>query len=120
MSIAFLFGSGADTDACLSLPSGKSFAEALISGKYNKEVEKLLQIDTSHFKILYPNSSNMYLQTIYENQEKAKAVLDRDEVDLCLKYYNDKKAVNFDIIRDIASRWYKAITNCESDLEEKI
>lgn len=120
MSVSFLFGSGADTDACSSLPSGNSFAEALITNKYNKEVEELLKINASHFKMLYPTSSKIYIQTIYHNQEKAKKFLDNNDVDLCITYYNDKQSVKFDDIKILASRWYKAITNCESDSEKSI
>ena len=67
MSVSFLFGSGADTDACSSLPSGNSFAEALITNKYNKEVEELLKINASHFKMLYPTSSKIYIQAYFPN-----------------------------------------------------
>ena len=120
MSIAFLFGSGADTDACPSLPSGNFFADALITGKYNEEVKKLLQIDTSHYKILYPTSSKMYIQTIYHNQEKAKSVLGPNVVKCCVKYYADKPKGMFDDIRKNIPKWYNAIVNCQSDSEKRI
>lgn len=70
MRITFLFGSGADTDACLSLPSGNAFAETFISKKHRKEVKQLLNVDTAAFKMLYPTSSKMYIQTIYHHSKR--------------------------------------------------
>ena len=120
MSITFLFGSGADTDACSCLPSGNVFTEALITEKYSKEVKELLNIDTSHFKILYPTSKKIYIQTIYHNQEGARNILTDDEIDLCIKYYNGDKNVSFDEIKGFCSKWYEVIKNPKSDSEQKI
>ena len=54
--VTFLFGSGADTDACKKLKSGATFAADIISNKYNSIIESLLGEKLGNFKLIYPSS----------------------------------------------------------------
>ena len=120
MSITFLFGSGADTDACRNLPSGNAFAENIITEKYNKEIKELLNIDTSRFKFLYPQSTKIYIQTIYHNEEEAREILGENEVAMFIGYYNGECKEQRNEIRNRCSEWYAAITKPENELHQKI
>ena len=87
MNIMFLFGSGADTQACNSLKSGSGFAEAVVCNRYNSQIKSITGLEASHFKMIYPQSTKIYIQTIYNNQEKAKKVLGEDVVKDFVSYY---------------------------------
>ena len=119
--ITFLFGSGADTDACKSLMSGQGFSEGLLTNKYKKEINAITGIDAAHFQLLYPTSTKVFVQTIAEHEEDARKVLGNSVVEKFISYYQndtkkttDKNSVNY--VEDISCPcidWYKKLTNPE-------
>lgn len=119
MKITFLFGSGADTQACDKLVSGNAFARALIHNQYKNEVQALLNTDTSHFKFIYPQSKKIFIQTIYSNQEKAKNVLGNDSVEKCVSNYEDGIASK-DEVKELCRKWYNIISSDCHDQNEEI
>lgn len=120
MSTLFLFGSGADTDCCKELKSGQSFSEALLSDKYDSELKSLLGDDACNFKLLYPASTKVFIQTVVTFEEKALKALDKNDVDNCLAYNKDRKNVDFDkVIRPMCSKWYKLMKDKNKNNKEK-
>lgn len=121
MSTLFLFGSGADTDCCKELKSGQSFSEALLSDKYDRELKSLLGDDVCNFKLLYPASTKVFIQTVVTFEEKALKALNGEDVTNCLDYNKDRKKVDFDkVIRPMCSKWYKLLKdNHETNNSEK-
>ena len=126
--ITFLFGSGADTDACKSLMSGQGFSEGLLTNKYKKEIDAITGIDATHFQLLYPTSTRTFVQTIAENQTEARKIFGEGVVDEFVKYYMkdtstdgnaDSEKVNFQ--KDIlpkCSQLYKLL-NKSRDVDEE-
>ena len=113
MGISFLFGAG--TDSVYGICKGASFAEPLLLGKYAEERKKMLGDSVGAYRLLYPQSKKIYLQTIISNQDEAREIFDRTFVDKCVEYYNkDYAEENSKDIRaefdDYFKNWYKMIT----------
>ena len=120
MNIMFLFGSGADTQAYNSLKSGSGFAEAVVCNRYNSQIKSITGLEASHFKMIYPQSTKIYVQTIYNNQEKAKKELGEDVVKDFVSYYEGTHSDKDSLREKISSEckeWYKIIQN--DNTEEK-
>lgn len=110
MKTMFLFGSGADTDSCGNLKSGAEFAEAIITERYKNETVSLLGNKFKNFKFIYPQSSKLFIQTVYLNETDARKSLEKSSVDKCINYYNGDSSVSYkNDISPICSEWYKAI-----------
>lgn len=118
MKVSFLFGSGADTDACKNLKSGQAFAEALLKNRYSKEIKAITGIDASHFQLLYSRSKKIYIQTILEYEEKAIDVFGKEFVNKVKAYVNDNDAANKEYITKECADFYKIIRDKELENEE--
>ena len=112
----FLFGSGADTDAIDSLDSGNAFAEILILNKFSKEIKQITNIKAEKYKIIYPTSKKIYVQTIMNYYDKNTDTFSSEVIDIFgekrLKkvknyYFNKKKNDN---ISGLCKRWYNLLT----------
>lgn len=121
MIVSFLFGSGADSCINHNLQSGASFSESVICNEYSKEVKQLSELDANEYKIIYPSSSKVFIQTIYQNADKLRSIINNfsdtnkkpsitnDEIDLILNYYNKTKINYNDTIRPICKKIYDII-----------
>ncbi len=119
MKVCFLFGSGADTDAVSSLPAGQSFSEALICNSYKKEISEITGIDASNFKLLHHSSSKIFVQTIYNNQQRAKEIIDESVVNDFVDYYKGENNVEYkEKIAPLCKEWYRLIMDEEIDKDE--
>ena len=116
MSITFLFGSGADSDYCRSLPSGAAFSSALLTDQYKKQRQCISPGRSNHHSLVRPNSINVFLKTIEAYQSKAEEVLGKECVEKCINYYNSHKNELRDEIHKMCKEWYSAITK-ENDSE---
>lgn len=109
MSVTFLFGSGADTDACSSLKSGADFAKALIQDSYGKECNSMLGQDQTRFQLIYPASKKVFLQTICTYEEKAKKNIGEENVEICKKYYCEHDNGVKDDVTKLCRDWYDIV-----------
>lgn len=122
--VSFLFGSGADTEANERLVSGQGFAEGLLQNKYREEIKNITGIDTINYKLLYSNSTKIFVQTIAEHQEDAeKALGDKETVEKFVQYYEKGDRGEKEFIQkvsykdDIARKckgWHDKIMNVEN------
>ena len=110
MKPLFFFGSGADTDYCNKLQSGQSFVKALLISKYKAEAEKLNGDEFKSYKLIYPTSTKVYLQTIATHSNEARKVIDESIVETCLEYVRKNNEVAFNGIKEYCREWYKIIT----------
>ena len=125
--VTFLFGSGADTDACKKLKSGATFAADIISNKYNSIIESLLGEKLGNFKLIYPSSKKIYIETILSNEEKSIELFGEELVDKIKKYSNRSSSEKYENekkdINKKCSQWYKLLTQgakqCTNDLKIK-
>lgn len=101
--VVFLFGSGADTDACDKLGSGADFSKSLLTNAYKKEMRNLVDWDTSHFQLVSPNSTKVFIQTIVNHGEEAEGVFGKQVVDN-FRSYNENGAQNVDYNKDIKEK----------------
>ena len=113
MGISFLFGAGADS--VYGICKGASFAEPLLLGKYAEERKKMLGDSMGEYRLLYPQSKKIYLQTIISNQDEAREIFGLMFVDKCVEYYNkeytEEKSKNIRAEFDAHFKnWYKMIT----------
>lgn len=84
--VSILFGSGADTDYNAKLGSGASFSKALLQNSYKDKCKKVTG-NTNEYSLIHRQSKKVYIQTILENEEKAKeAGITESEIKLCKKY----------------------------------
>ena len=111
MKTLFFFGSGADSNYCDKLKSGQEFASALLLGKFKEEAEKLNGEEFKTYKLIYPTSTKVYLQTIASYPEDARNVIDGEIVDMCLKYIEKNDDVVFKDIKTHCGEWYKIVTD---------
>lgn len=118
MKVSFLFGSGADTDACADLGSGQVFAEALLQNSYKKEIKAITGINTSYFQLLYPRSKKIYIQTILEYEEKAIDVFGKEFVNKVKAYVNENDDGNKEYITKECADFYKIIRDKEVENEK--
>ena len=109
MKTLFFFGSGADSDYCDRLKSGQSFVNALLLGKYQEEAEKLNGDEFKTYRLIYPSSTKVYLQTISAYPNKARKIIDGSVVDMCLKYVMKNDEISFKAIKKHCAEWYKRI-----------
>ncbi len=109
--VTFLFGSGADTDACEKMPSGRGFSKVLLKNKYGDEIRKITGINASHFRLLYPNSRKIYFQTIVSHEREARKTFNNEIVDMIKKYYLDKDDTYKSSIIAQCKTWYEDINN---------
>lgn len=115
MNSTFLFGSGADTDACSKLKSGQSFSEALLLAKYKREVSSLLGSDFSSFQLVYPNSTKVFVQTVNTYAKEAKGILDNTDIKSFIEYYADKKSVSYEnVIKPKCLGYYRKLKGDKS------
>lgn len=111
VAATFLFGSGADTNALPRLKSGQSFASAVIQNKFNREIRNITGIDSSHFQLIYPTSRKVYIQTVIENEEKARHILGDDLVNIILAYNSDTATdEQKKLIKDKCLEFYNLLT----------
>lgn len=113
MNISFLFGAGADS--VYGICKGISFIEPLLLGAYGEERKEMLGDAVGAYRLLFPQSRKIYLQTIVSNQDKARDVFTPELVDKCIKYYNKEYEVEkLPVIREeldgYFGSWYKMIT----------
>lgn len=112
--VTFLFGSGADTNACEKLKSGATFAADIISNKYNSIIESLLGEKLGNFKLIYPSSKKIYIETILSNEKKSIELFGEELVDKIKKYSNRSSSEKYENEKkDIdkkCSQWYKLLT----------
>lgn len=113
MNISFLFGAGADS--VYGICKGISFIEPLLLGAYGEERKEMLGDAVGAYRLLFPQSRKIYLQTIVSNQDKARNVFTPELVDKCIKYYNKEYEVEkLPVIREeldgYFGSWYKMIT----------
>ena len=115
MILTFLFGSGADTDANENLKSGQGFAKILLENHYSEWIKTTTEIEASNYKLLYPKSKKIYLQTIYENLEEARKVFDENVIRDVKTYYESqvddecKKRID-----EYCANWYKILIKNQS------
>lgn len=84
--VSILFGSGADTDYNAKLGSGASFSKALLQNSYKDKCKKVTG-NSYEYSLIHKLSKKVYIQTILENEEKAKeAGIKENEIELCKKY----------------------------------
>lgn len=84
--VSILFGSGADTDYNAKLRSGASFSKALLQNSYKDKCKKVTG-NSYEYSLIHKLSKKVYIQTILENEEKAKeAGIKENEIELCKKY----------------------------------
>lgn len=84
--VSILFGSGADTDYNAKLGSGASFSQALLQNSYKDKCKKVTG-NSYEYSLIHKLSKKVYIQTILENEEKAKeAGIKESEIKLCKKY----------------------------------
>ena len=95
MKVSFLFGSGADTDACSLLKSGQSFSKALLDNSYKDKIKTLTNIETSHFRLLYPTSTKVFVQTIINHMDIARGVFGQNLIDDFNNYYMGENDIDF-------------------------
>lgn len=117
MKSLIFFGSGADSDYCDKLKSGQSFVSALLIGKFTAEAEKLNGEEYKSYRLIYPSSTKVYLQTIAAYPDKAREVIDRSIVERCLSYVKKNNEVTFKEIIPYCREWYKIVTD-ESNTTE--
>lgn len=117
--VVFLFGSGADTDACDKLGSGAQFSKSLLTNSYKKEIKNLVHWDTFHFQLISPNSTKVFIQTIVNHSEKAENIFGKEIVDHFNKY-NEDGSQGIDYNRDIkkeCGKFYRYIQNRSEEKE---
>ena len=84
--VSILFGSGADTDYNAKLGSGASFSKALLQNSYKDKCKKVTG-NSYEYSLIHKRSKKVYIQTILENEEKAKeAGIKENDIELCKKY----------------------------------
>ena len=84
--VSILFGSGADTNYNANLGSGASFSKALLQNSYKDKCKKVTG-NSYEYSLIHKLSKKVYIQTILENEEKAKeAGIKENEIELCKKY----------------------------------
>lgn len=84
--VSILFGSGADTDYNANLGSGASFSKALLQNSYKDKCKKVTG-NSYEYSLIHKRSKKVYIQTILENEEKAKeAGIKENDIELCKKY----------------------------------
>ncbi len=84
--VSILFGSGADTDYNAKLGSGASFSKALLQNSYKDKCKKVTG-NSYEYSLIHRRSKKVYIQTILENEEKAKeAGIKENDIELCKKY----------------------------------
>lgn len=125
----FLFGSGADTDANGYLKSGQSFASTLLLNGYAKQIEQITDIEASSYKLLYPNSKKIYVQSIMNKYKEDTDSFDEDTqgvfggviLDKIKAYYKRDSEEDEKInITDLCKKWYKLLTGkIENDEDKK-
>ena len=91
MKTTFLFGSGADTDACRDLPSGQGFAAALLKNRYSAAIKSIAGID-EHFQLVYHSSRKVFIQTIANWKDEAEQVFGKSIVEQFIGYYQGNAA----------------------------
>ena len=106
MKVSFLFGSGADTDACSLLKSGQSFSEALLDNRYKDKIKTLTNIETSHFRLLYSTSTKVFVQTIINHMDIARGVFGQNLIDDFKNYYMGENDIDFsEKIKPFCEKW---------------
>ena len=119
MKITFLFGSGADTDACCDLMSGQAFSAELLKNSFSKEIENITGINASYFRLLYPRSTKIFIQTIVSNKNRSRELFGDDIVNLLVDYYEGKKKDDcWQQISLLCKTWYDCLK--ENDGENEI
>lgn len=84
--VSILFGSGADTDYNAKLGSGASFSKALLQNSYKDKCKKVTG-NSYEYSLIHKLSKKVYIQTILENEEKAReAGIEENDIELCKKY----------------------------------
>ena len=84
--VTFLFGAGADVD--YGLHEGTSFISPLLLDGYKKERKQLLGENVGTYKLIYPQSTKVYLQTVFSYKNEAKNIFSEKEVNKLINYYN--------------------------------
>lgn len=117
MKISFLFGAGADAD--YGICCGDAFRKELIKRKY-KEHLKSISKELTDNPLIYPQSQYVFLQTIYDNQDKANIIWGKEKVKQAVQKYqgelsdeNKKQEV-----RKWCGEWHDALTK-ENDVVGK-
>lgn len=120
--ITVLFGSGADTDYCKSLPAGASFSKALLHNEYSDNLKKLLGNSFKQYHLIHHNSKKFFLQTIIENSKHAVPIFGETVFDICKNYENKDLSDNQQLVKKFCKCWYyllkgndKKATNYKDD-----
>lgn len=113
--VTFLFGAGADHDACKNLPVGKDFIKVLLTSGNCEARKELLGEKNAQYSLITPNSINVYLQTIVEYRAEAIKVFGEKLVTKFSDYYQEKEVKeDRDSYREevhaTCKKWYCAIT----------
>lgn len=109
-----MFGSGADSDYNDKLKSGAEFSRALLLDTYSDIKKEILNVKNSD-SLIHPNSTKVFLQTIASNEELARKVLSKDDVDKCINYYNESnEKVEYEEIRKICKQWFDILKDNQS------
>lgn len=117
MKISFLFGAGADAD--YGICCGDAFRKELIKRKYKEYLKNILEGLTDN-PLIYPQSQYVFLQTIYDNQDKANIIWGEETVKQAVQKYQgelsdkDKKQE----VREWCEKWHDSLTK-EDDVEGK-
>lgn len=118
--VSILFGSGADTDYNAKLGSGASFSKALLQNSYKDKCKKVTG-NTNEYSLIHRQSKKVYIQTILENEEKAKeAGIKGNDIELCKKYSkaqlsNPEKAK----LDKQCKKWYNLLMNKKTKQKNK-
>ena len=121
MKVSFLFGSGADTDACSLLKSGQSFSKALLDNSYKDKIKTLTNIETSHFRLLYPTSTKVFVQTIINHMDIARGVFGQNLIDDFNNYYMGENDIDFsEKIKPFCEKWADGLIHEKKSEEEKV
>lgn len=118
--ISFLFGSGADTCANEKLQSGASFSKALLTDGCKKERKSILGETKADYRLVYPTSRKVFIQSIVANEKEARTIFDRQTVDDCITYYKDNPDRECQKrLTECCKTWYKLICSDDGQLTDK-
>lgn len=118
--VSILFGSGADTDYNAKLGSGASFSQALLQNSYKDKCKKVTG-NSYEYSLIHKLSKKVYIQTILENEEKAKeAGIKENDIELCKKYskaqLSDPEKAKLD---KQCKKWYNLLMNKKTKQKNK-
>lgn len=112
----FLFGAGADSQ--YGICRGVSFIKPIIKSDFKEERKLLLGEDMSNWKLLYPNSTKFFRQTILDVGSESDSYLGNDIFSLFKKYDEERDKNDYENIKETCKEWYSLINKDEKNLKD--